>query len=199
MSGKLCSIEGCGRRAIARGWCEMHWARWRRTGSPLGRPQQSLEGRFWSKVDRNGDCWEWKASRTAAGYGRFGVSRRVWEFAHRVAWRLTHGEIPAGAFVCHRCDNPACVRPEHLFLGSPADNSADMKQKGRGKGNPHPGPRKGMKRLGARKLSDAQIQEIRALYGAKQVTQKELALRYGVSQPLISLVVRGESYMEGET
>jgi len=90
------------------------------------------EARFWAKVRLGspGECWEWTASRNATGYGQFcfgGTKRR----AHRVAYALTHGEIPAGMCALHRCDNPPCVNPAHLFLGTQEDNNADRDEKGR--------------------------------------------------------------------
>jgi hypothetical protein len=82
--------------------------------------------RFWSKVDKTENCWEWTGALTPNGYGRL-----AHEGAHRVAYRLTYGDFDQGLFVCHRCDNPKCVRPDHLFLGTQFDNMRDCSTKGR--------------------------------------------------------------------
>lgn len=89
--------------------------------------------RFWDKVcfGQPDACWEWAGARKGSqGYGEFGVNRMP-ATAHRVAWELTHGPIPDGLFVLHRCDNPPCCNPAHLFLGTHQDNMADRDAKGR--------------------------------------------------------------------
>lgn len=100
--------------------------------------------RFWEKVSIvEGDgCWEWKAARYSNGYGAFSwpvVDRRERALAHRASYELTYGTIPPGMLVCHHCDNPPCVRPDHLFLGTNSDNMRDASVKGRTlKGDRHP-------------------------------------------------------------
>jgi len=124
-------------------------------------------------------CWPWLAS-TAKGYGQIkdGVRMRK---AHRVAYALAHGAAPSELFVCHRCDNPKCVNPAHLFLGTNSDNQLDSSAKGR-----H-GAIKGEAHVNA-KLSNDDVAIIKSLRG--KVTQRELATRFGVCQMRISQLQR---------
>lgn len=89
-----------------------------------------IQVRFWKYVDKKGEneCWEWNRSKYPNGYGRIGK-----HYAHRFSWILTNGEIPNGLHVCHSCDNPPCVNPKHLWLGTVADNMHDRDSKGRGR------------------------------------------------------------------
>ena len=122
----------------------------------------------------------------ADGYGHLTYRRKYW-LAHRLAWTLKNGEIPAGMCVCHKCDNRACCNTDHMFLGSHSDNMADMKQKGR-RLNINIGELNGRA-----KISHACAQEIRALY-AKGEKQKTLAARFGIGQSMISCIVRGTNW-----
>lgn len=91
-----------------------------------------ISQRFWSKVRIGDGCWEWTASTHKFGYGQLFVEWKARPLqAHRVSWELHFGEIPKGKHVLHKCDNPLCVRPDHLFLGTHEDNLSDMNRKGR--------------------------------------------------------------------
>lgn len=96
--------------------------------------RRPLDERFWEKVVTSPDsCWLWTGAQSPRGYGAFVVSRGDVRTASRVSWELVNGPIPDGLWVLHRCDNPPCVNPDHLFLGTHQDNMDDMAQKGRGR------------------------------------------------------------------
>lgn len=142
--------------------------------------------RFWSRVAVSDGCWLWLGAVTSGGYGRVGYKNRHFQ-AHRVAYVLAHGAIPPGLNVCHVCDVRRCVRREHLFLGTQADNVADMVRKGRNQ-------RDAGDVAHHRKLTNRQVNEIRRRYADGRVTQHALAEEYGVHQTNISLIIRGHSW-----
>lgn len=152
--------------------------------------------RFWSKVDKSGDCWLWTAGKSK-GYGQFSPTRRTHIYAHRLSHELAYGTIPEGLKVCHRCDTPLCVRPDHLFLGTPADNVHDRMSKGRPNNGPrgethHYRARPELVRRGERsataKVSAADVVAIRALRG-EGVVLREIAARFGLSTPHVCDIV----------
>jgi hypothetical protein len=150
------------------------------------------EQRFWAKVviGHPSECWEWQGARFRTGYGRLSYNASEVS-AHRMAYRLTHGPIPPGMMVCHSCDNPPCVNPAHLSLGSCKDNLREASSKGRMGGEHshahlHPESRQG-ERNGRAKLTAAQITEIRELL-AKGLRPTAIAPQFGVSPSTIGRI-----------
>lgn len=165
--------------------------------------KRPLVERFWEKVDRSGgpeECWPWVGAVHHSGRGVVWVSEnRRAEIASRVAWELTNGHIADGLLVCHHCDNPLCMNPAHLFLGTPAQNSADMVAKGRQCSGErshlhlHPERRRGENSPVA-KLSEEQVREIRRRYAEGGVLQRELGAEYGIHQGAVSGIVLRKSW-----
>ena len=139
--------------------------------------------RFWDKVKKStsSDCWEWTAARTQSGYGQIGIDGVV-KYAHRFSWELHFDEIPDGLCVCHHCDNPGCVNPNHLFVGTIADNNRDMSVKGRQRGP------SGEKSANS-KLTKEDVLEIRRLYAIGDYLQREIADQFNIDRSQISRVV----------
>lgn len=146
-------------------------------------PERPIEERFWEKVDKSGDCWLWIGYTNPGGYGTFHTPATP-VLAHRFAWVLVNGPIPGGSALLHHCDVRACVRPTHLFLGTLADNNADMHAKGRQAVG---------EMLPQSKLTSEQVLEIRALFAAG-ARQSDLARTFRMGQSAISQIVRGLSW-----
>lgn len=142
----------------------------------------SIEQRFWAKVNK-GDgtgCWLWMGYLTDFGYGTFSPMHGGHILAHRWSYELAFGDIPEGLCVLHRCDVPACIRPDHLWVGTKADNSRDMATKGRSTF--------GERHFHA-KLTWDQVQDIRTRYSAGGITKSDLARRFGVSPTTIASII----------
>jgi hypothetical protein len=143
----------------------------------------STEDRFWSYVQKSDDCWTWTGTLNAYGYGVFWINDRL-VGAHRVSYEYSVGPILGDLFVLHNCDNTECVNPSHLRLGTPADNTQDMLDRGRaqlGEANP------------AHKLTEQNVRDIRV---ARQqgVPIAELVAAYGVVKSAISNIATGKSW-----
>lgn len=138
---------------------------------------------FWANVDKSGACWLWKGRKTPMGYGWI-TRKKVYKsptYAHRWVWYLHTGEAPSRwEFVCHSCDNPSCVNPFHLFLGTTQANTADRHSKGRSAtGEGH----------GMAKLSNELVKEIRRLYSEGGTSSIKLAKQFGVSKFAILQII----------
>lgn len=161
----------------------------------MARPRRHFWERFWERVSGGDGCWEWTGTINRGGYGMIAV-RGTNATAHRTAWQMTVGPIPDGMLVCHRCDNPRCVRSDHLFLGTHADNSRDMASKGRAaRGERHgarmrPGSRPRGERHPLAKLRESDVLDIREL-AKRGVSQRAIAEKYGVSRSAVSNVLYG--------
>ncbi len=150
----------------------MSQGRW---ASPAIQHRKSIPERFWEKVTKSPTgCWLWQGYISRLGYGMF-----MGKHAHRIAWELTKGPISPNLDVCHHCDNPPCVNPSHLFLGTASDNLKDSVRKGRLN---HSGERNGNA-----KLTETLIREIRS----SVLTIRNLATRFGVSETNISSIQKG--------
>ena len=141
--------------------------------------------RFWEKVDKSGECWTWRGRRTPNNYGEFTVGYQKFG-AHRFSWMLHSGPIPDGLYVCHHCDNPPCVNPDHLFLGTAKENMRDQIRKGRG-----------AYRVGENskvtKLTNEMVKDIyqRACAGEQYLA---IAKSLDVSRNLVTSIARGRTW-----
>lgn len=145
----------------------------------------ALKTKQFQKHTAKGDgCWEWQGSKDKKGYGRVHLRRGVKINAHRLSWEINKGLIPDGLWVLHHCDNPICVRPDHLFLGTHQDNMDDMKAKERRVGEKHSGA----------KLSNNEAREIYIKMEAKRQSSLSLARDYGVSRRCINNIADGVSW-----
>lgn len=138
----------------------------------------SLGCRFFCRVKKTDDCWQWTASHGSHGYGQLSINGRP-EPTHRISYEMHVGPIPKGLCVCHTCDNRSCVNPSHLFLGTYTDNLRDMVRKNRD---------------GRRKLTDGQVAEIRAKL-ATGASFRQLAAEYGVVPENISLIGKRQTFV----
>jgi hypothetical protein len=183
ISAPLCACN-CGgrvtRKSQGRGYNRYRWQHQHR------RPAAE---RFWEKVEKTETCWLWKGAVYRSGYGQFTLYARKPKKQHgmnasRAAWILTRGKIRRGLEVCHTCDVKRCVNPEHLFLGTRAENAADMVAKKRHAYG---------ERQGSAKLTEDDVQEIRWLAGMG-ADKSVLAIAYGVVKQNISMIVKRQSW-----
>ncbi len=173
-----CSILGCSEISKIRGFCGKHYFGQLYSGKIKKLQRKTPEERFWSKVDKDKNgCWEWTGTILDNGYGQFFyMGKNVG--AHRFCYANFVGEIPDKFYVCHSCDNPSCVNPDHLFTGTPLDNMIDKVQKNR--------HYYGMDQKKS-KLTDNDVKIIRLLISLN-VKQKEIAKIYNISETVVSKI-----------
>lgn len=139
----------------------------------------TVEERFWSAVDRSGECWAWVKATNAYGYGHFAIRHGTVKRAHRYAWELINGPIPKGLYVLHSCDNRRCVNPAHLRLGTQADNIRDCLSRGRFA--LHLGEHSGMAKLTNQDVIEIRRRYVRGTKGRSNPTTAQIAADFGVT------------------
>lgn len=150
-----------------------------------GSKKTPLEERFWAKVNKTETCWVWVGGRPKGRYGEFSVGKSM-KRAHRISWELANGPIPTGLYVLHSCDNPPCVNPNHLFLGTQTDNVHDMENKKRGihfRGEDN----------GRAKLTVVQVFEIRKLL-ARGDKKARIAKQYSINPVSVAYIENGKNW-----
>lgn len=151
------------------------------------------KARFFTKVDTGPRCHEWKSNLNRKGYGFFKLAGKNVS-AHRIAYFIQFGEFPDGLCVCHHCDNPKCVNPKHLFLGTSLENTLDKMRKGRWAGG-----NCGGENSGRAKLKSAEVKEILKLWATGEYSQKKLGIRFGVHEATIQTIVSRKNWLSIES
>lgn len=147
----------------------------------------SFPQRFWAKINKTESCWLWTAGKASMRYGNIGARGHTMIRAHIASWILHVGPVPEGMEVCHSCDNPLCVRPDHLWIGTHAQNMADCKAKGRARtrhGEEH----------GMSKLTQEQVEAIRQSYSSKDKNGGKLARAFGVTRHTIWKIIHHRTW-----
>lgn len=192
---RRCSLFDCDRKHSTRGFCKMHYQRWRK-GLDLTTPPKhqyrdvndpAFKAFFWTLLDIKAnpdECWEWTRGKNQDGYGRIMLSG-VFHFAHRLAWKYTHGK-DTDLHILHHCDNRICSNPNHLYAGTNADNIRDRVERGRS--NPPLGEnhKKSIAKLD-------QIKEVKCLY-RDGMTQVAIAKQVGLSKGIVNYAVTGRTW-----
>ena len=189
-----CSSNDCNRKAVAKGYCDKHYRRVLKRGDVNNYGKRKVdEGneveRFHKKyVIKESGCWIWtsgtRPNNKGVLYPRHWTDGGKSVGAHRFSFELSNGKIPKGMYVCHKCDTPLCVNPDHLFVGSHDDNMRDMVKKGRSFTG------RGEDKKGRSKLTNVQAEIIRR----HDMPQSKIAAMFGISQTTVSRIKRMESY-----
>jgi hypothetical protein len=189
INNDTCSIDDCGRQLHRKHLCATHYRRQLIGVAVLEIKPHTLplEIRFWSKVNKTDNCWLWLAGKDKDGYGLIRNNQGVHERAHRLSWTMHRGAIPNGMQICHECDNPPCVNPDHLFLGTHQDNVDDKVNKLRQpKHENH----------GQAVLTDNNVLDIRKNYFNKALRPFELAEQHNVSHSCIMDIIKFRSWKD---
>lgn len=184
-----CSVEGCEKKHMARGYCRSHYARLiaKNPEAEISESRSTIPmaDRIARRVivDPATGCHEWQGQLHSRGYGRIRKTgmRGGTTTVHRAAWELAHGPVPPGMLVCHHCDNRICCNVDHLFLGTPADNSTDMVKKGRSQRG---------EQSSQSKLNEQQVRRIREMR-SQGMTQQAIADEFGVNRRTVQDIVSG--------
>lgn len=153
---------------------------------------QPPEERFWKHVEKSDDCWNWTAS-LSNGYGQFSKGNKQITLSHRFSYEIHIGKIPDGMFICHKCDNPRCVRPDHLFLGTSSDNMKDMASKGRGVFQKHPEKLKRGSEQHLAKLTNFKVFKLRRLKLAG-VSFRRISMWIDLDRSTITDAIKGRTW-----
>jgi hypothetical protein len=189
-----CHVENCYGKVVSKGLCDKHRIRLRRHGnvnSTLKYHFDTVEEYFFSKVKitKTNSCIFWPARKLESGYGMISAKGKK-RLSHRLSYEIHFGKIPKGMVICHRCDQPSCVNPRHLFIGTHKDNVYDCINKKRnvtppihtGKNNHHT------------KLTETKVIEIRKSYASGKINSYELAKKYNVTRQNIMSIVKLETW-----
>lgn len=198
-----CSIDGCEKPAIAKGFCSKHYQRFRSHGDPnklLVLRNGTKEQKFWPFVLKTDGCWLWTAP-LVGGYGRAFLKGKAIK-AHRLSYLIHNGEIPKGLLILHNCDNTACVRPDHLYAGTVQNNTDDRESRGRSNipsrsGENHWMNKKPEKvahgeRFNRSDLTSKKVIEIVTEFLAGGITQAALAEKHGIGRKNLNLIIKGK-------
>ena len=187
---RLCEIDGCAQKHKCKGLCAKHYQRMLKRGTFDLQIFPDFATRFWTKVNKTETCWLWIAGKDTGGYGTI-IYKGKTQKAHRVAWQIYFGAIPDGMCVLHQCDVRNCIKPEHLFLGTQADNIEDMCRKGRNRSPELLGEKNPMSKLNLDIARD-----IRAIYKQGALSQHKLAKIFDVDPMTINAIVRNKRWTE---
>lgn len=199
MSNELCQIASCGCKKRALGYCKRHYQRFKRYGDPrvtrllrvsLSRREELIEAMFARRQITASSCWEWNGPKRGRGYGLIHVEGKIMGIHRLSAFLFLGFDTSSPLFVCHKCDNPPCFNPDHLFIGTALENMQDKERKGRS--NKARGSRNGMA-----KLKEVDLPPIREML-ARKIPQWKIASLYNVSQSAISLIHNGTNWAKGE-